>query len=491
MVSHGGSLSGEHGDGQQRAWLLQRMYGDDLVDAFRRFKEIWDPRGRMNPGKVVDPYPVDSDLRLGTDYQPPEVSTEFAYPADAGSFAGATLRCVGVGLCRREEGGTMCPSYMVTHEEQHSTRGRARLLYEMLSGELRAEGWRSTAVRDALDLCLSCKGCKGDCPVNVDMATYKAEFLHHHYRHRLRPRAAYTIGLIPFTARLASPIAGVVNGLSRHDRLAAAAERLAGVATERPIPRLAEQTFLQWSAGRPVPEGVRPPVVVFPDTFSNLFDPTPAEAAVEVLEALGWRVTVPSEPLCCGRPLYDYGMLPTARRLLDRCIRILRPHLRSGTPIVGIEPSCLAVLRDEAHELYPNDPDVQRLGSQAVTLGELLRDHDVELPHLDASALVHGHCHQKAVLDFSADTDVLDRMGVHAEVPDSGCCGMAGSFGFEASHYDVSVAVGERVLLPAVRRAAGDTLVVTDGFSCRTQIADLTGRHALHLSQVVHRAVVG
>ncbi|HWE25662.1 MAG TPA: FAD-linked oxidase C-terminal domain-containing protein, partial [Myxococcales bacterium] len=495
VVSYGGSLSGEHGDGQSRAELLPRMYGPELVQAFREFKAIWDPRGRMNPGKVVDPYRLDENLRLGTSYRPRHVTTVFRYPGDdQGSFARATLRCVGVGECRRHDGGggTMCPSYMVTREEEHSTRGRARLLFEMLEGEVITDGWRSKAVKQALDLCLACKGCKGDCPVNVDMATYKAEFLSHYYARRVRPRSAYAFGLIPRWARLASRMPKLVNALTQMPGVSGLAKLLAGVAPLRQIPRFADHTFVAWFAAREPRERLSDGsnVMIWPDTFTNHFHPEIGEAAVRVLERAGYTVEVPRDWVCCGRPLYDYGMLSTAKRWLRHTLRVLRPALESGTPIIGLEPSCVAVFRDEMLGLFPEDPDAKRLAGQVVLLSEFVagRTGALRSAPLRRNALVHGHCHHKAIMTMRDEVAVLRSLALDLTMPDSGCCGMAGAFGFEKAHYGVSMKCGERVLLPAVRAAPADTLIIADGFSCREQIAQATGRRALHLAEVLDLA---
>jgi FAD/FMN-containing dehydrogenase/Fe-S oxidoreductase len=493
VVGYGGSLSGEHGDGQSRGELLPKMFGPELVQAFREFKAIWDPDGKMNPGKKVDPYRLDQNLRLGTSYRPPSTETHFRYPEDHGSFADAALRCVGVGECRRLGGGTMCPSYRVTLEEKHSTRGRARLLFEMASGDV-IGGWRDESVKEALDLCLACKGCKGECPVAVDMASYKAEFLAHYYRGRLRPRAAYAMGLIHWWARLASLAPGLVNGLAQGP-LGGLVKALGGIAPERALPRFARRTFRSGFFGggrarRAGPSGENRRVILWADTFNDHFHPEVAWAGLEVLEALGFEVVVPRARLCCGRPLYDWGMLGLAKRLLRRVLRELRDELRAGTPVVGLEPSCVAVFRDELGSLFPEDEDARRLAAQTVTLSELLTEHARDrLPRLTGRVLVHGHCHEKAVLKADRELAVLRALGLEVEAPDTGCCGMAGSFGFEAGKYDVSMKVGERVLLPAVRQAPPDVLVVADGFSCREQIVQATSRQPLHLAEVVRRAL--
>ncbi len=483
VVSMGGSISGEHGDGQSKAELLPKMFGDELVGAFREFKSIWDPDWKMNPGKVVDPYPITSNLRLGAGYSPPQPTTHFAYPRDGGSFAHAATRCVGIGNCRRTDGGVMCPSYMVTHEEKHTTRGRARILWEMLNGgEL--ELWRSKEVEEALDLCLSCKGCTNDCPVSVDMPTLKAEFLSRHYRGRLRPRAAYAFGLIDQAARVASKLPEVTNVLGR----APGFKLAAGIHPERQIPQFAPLTLKGWFARRPARDGGGRPVIVWADTFTNHFEPEIGVAVVEALEDAGFHVTIPSGHLCCGRPLYDYGMLDLAEAYLRKVLDRLRGDIRAGVPVVGIEPSCVAVFKDELVNLWPNDEDAQRLSRQSFHFSEFLAGEAEGWtpPQLHGKAILHGHCHHKATGGTAPEKELLERMGLEVEELDASCCGMAGGWGYERGHYDVSVACGERVLLPKVREASGEMLIVADGFSCRSQIEQLQrGRRALHAAQVL------
>ncbi|HEY3934570.1 MAG TPA: FAD-binding and (Fe-S)-binding domain-containing protein [Gemmatimonadales bacterium] len=490
VVRHGGSISGEHGDGQARGIFLTKMYGAELVRAFEEFKAAWDPDNRMNPGRVVHPRRPDQDLRVGPGYAPLPVVTHFAFGDDNGSFAHAAERCVGVGACRRNDGaGTMCPSYAATREEHDSTRGRARLLFEMLQGDVLTDGWKSEPVREALDLCLACKGCKRECPVSVDMATYKAEFLAHHYEGRVRPRSAYTMGLIHQWARLAAPVAPLVNIVTQTPPFSALLKALGGIALERRIPRLASPTFRSWFRRRkPATSGKRR-VILWPDTFSNHFRTAPAIAAVEVLEDAGFEVTIPRRPLCCGRPLYDWGMLDRAKGLWRRTIDTLRDEIRAGTPIVGLEPSCVAAFRDELPGLLPHDDDAQRLSSQTVMLSEFLAGADYRPNPLRRQALVHGHCHHKAVMTMKAEESVMRSLGLEYQLLDSGCCGMAGSFGFEAEKYAVSIAIGEQRLLPAVRAVDRDTLIVANGFSCHEQIAQQTGRVSLHLAEVLQLAL--
>lgn len=493
-LKYGGSLSAEHGDGQARGELIPKMFGEALAQAFREFKAIWDPDWKMNPGTIVDPYRMDQNLRLGTDYHPPALETHFAYPEDDFDFSHAALRCVGVGKCRQvdlDAGEVMCPSYIATREEMHSTRGRARLLFEMLNGTETPDAWDNDDVHEALDLCLACKGCKNDCPVNVDMATYKAEFLSHYYEHHRRPRYAYAFGLIHWWARLASYAPRLANAATQTPGLGRLVRAIGGVTQEREIPVFATQTFQDWFFRRGVRNEGHPRVILFPDTFNNFFHVGTARAAVEVLEAAGYQVVVPRQTLCCGRPLYDYGWLDLARRLWYRMMDALRDEIRAGTPIVGLEPSCVSAFRDELLNFFPNDEDARRLSKNVHTLGEFLVDvaEDYTPPRLERRALMHGHCHHRAVMGTSSEEQLFESMGLDVEVLKSTCCGVAGSFGFEHDHYDVSMACGEHVLLPSVREAAPETFIITDGFSCRHQVAHGTDRRALHLSEVLHLAL--
>ncbi len=493
VVSYGGSLSGEHGDGQAHGHHLEKMYGPELVEAFRAFKRAWDPDWKMNPGKLVDSYAVDENLRISPDYRPREPKTYFSFREDEGSFAAATERCFGMGKCRRRSGGTMCPSFMATREERHSTRGRAHLLFEMVRGEvIGTRGWRDGGVKEALDLCLACKGCKGDCPVSVDIATYKAEFLAHWYERRPRP-PVYAMGLIDVWGRLAAHAPQVVNYLAQTPPFATLLKAAVGLAPERELPQFASLTFKEWFRTRGSVGGEES-VILWPDTFTNHFHPGVGRAAVEVLESAGFRVRVPPGPVCCGRPLYDFGMLGRARRYLRRVLDVLAGDLQAGTPVVVLEPSCLAVFKDELGNLFPDDEDAQRLRDQSMLLSQLLveRAHGWQPPRLGGRALVHGHCHQRALVGTEDDEKLLRQLGVEFEDPNAGCCGLAGSFGYErGERYDVSMKAGERVLLPSVRAAPTDALVVASGFSCRQQIGQATDRRALHLAQVVQMALRG
>lgn len=476
VTSYGGSLSGEHGDGQQRGELLPIMFGERIIQAFGELKQIFDPRDKMNPGKVVHPRPLDADLRWGSDFHPIEPETLFAYPDDDHRFSRAANRCVGVGKCRGHESGVMCPSYRATGEEEHSTRGRARLLFEMLQGDVITDGWRSTEVRDALDLCLACKGCRSDCPVNVDMATYKAEFMHHHYKRRLRPLAHYSMGWLPLLARIAAVAPQAINALAHTPGLTTALRVAGGIDQHRDIPRFATERFTRWFRRRTASASHRRgTVVLWPDTFTNNFDPHIAKAAVAVLEDAGFEVEVPEEAVCCGLTWISTGQLTVAQHVLRRTLKALEPALRDGTPVVVLEPSCAAVFRSDLPELLYGDEDAHRLAQQTRTIGELLAERAPEWRPRErgGKAIMQPHCHQHAILGVGADHTILERAGVSTDVLDAGCCGLAGNFGFERGHYDVSVTCAEDKLMPAVRGAEATTSVIADGFSCRTQIRHL------------------
>ncbi|MFZ1175460.1 MAG: FAD-binding and (Fe-S)-binding domain-containing protein [Mycobacterium sp.] len=494
VVDYGGSLSGEHGDGQSRGELLPIMFGEHVVGAFEQTKALLDPHNRMNPGKVVKPYKLDENLREGANFRPAEPATMFAYPHDEHRFSRAADRCVGVGKCRGDESGVMCPSYRATREEEHSTRGRARLLFEMVQGDVITDGWRSIAVHDALDLCLACKGCRSDCPVNVDMATYKAEFLFHHYRGRFRPMAHYSMGWIPLWARLAAVAPRALNTVTHAPGFSTLVQKAGGIDAHRELPRFAEERFTSWFARRPAAATApsRGRVVLWPDSFVNNFDPDVGKAAVAVLESAGFDVEVPHRTVCCGLTWISTGQLRTAKRVLRRTLTTLSATLRTGTPVVVLEPSCAAVFRSDLPELLYGEEDANRLANQTHTLGELLANKapDWEPPQITAHAMVQQHCHQHAVLGYTHERRLLTDAGVDTDVLDAGCCGLAGNFGFEKGHYDVSVACAEDKLMPALRDADPDTLVLADGFSCRTQIRDLAAdRRPMHVAQVLAGAL--
>jgi FAD/FMN-containing dehydrogenase/Fe-S oxidoreductase len=503
VVSYGGSLSGEHGDGQARAELFPKMFGPELVEAFSRFKSLWDPDWKMNPGKLVRPNKLDDDLRLGAAYKPWQPGTHFKFPQDNGSLAQATLRCVGVGKCRQYEDGVMCPSFRVTREEEHSTRGRAHLLWEMTQGEVIREKWRDPHVKSALDLCLACKGCKSDCPVGVDVATYKAEFLSHHYDRRMHPLGHYGFGHIDRWARLASIAPGFANFITQTPGLRNICKSVAGISQQRAIPPVASESFRSWFAKRPTSPsksalGSASQVVLWPDTFNNYFHPETAIAAVEVLQAAGFVVRLPTGNVCCGRPLYDFGMLGRAKHLLLQTLDVLDREIADGTPIVVLEPSCASVFRDELLNLFPEDPRVKKLARQVFLFSEFVErsasSFNLNWPAIERDvstrkALVHGHCHHKSIMKMEAEEAVLRRLGIDYQMPAPGCCGMAGAFGFEKGKYDISLAIGELELLPAVRNAPSDWLIIADGFSCREQIQQCTGRRAMHLAEVMRSAI--
>jgi Fe-S oxidoreductase len=521
VVAHGGSLSGEHGDGSARAELLPRMYPPPIIAAFEEFKGIWDPDGRLNPDRVVRPARLDEDLRVFVGLPALRDDPELAFAHDRGSFARATRRCLGVGKCVTASGGVMCPSWRATGEEAHSTRGRARLLFEMANGEVIKDGWRSDEVADALDLCLSCKGCKRDCPVGVDMAAYKTEFLAQRYRGRRRPATHYSMGALPrwlhLVGRLPARVVDALNAAARGP-LGAVAKRVGGVAPERAIPPIARRPFTRGarhvakaafgassaakaafaaSGRRPTPDpgapDARPRVLLWPDTFTNHFDPAVAADAVAVLESLGYAVELPPRTVCCGLTWTTTGQVEAARRVLRRSLRTIEPWLAAGVPVVGLEPSCTAALRSDGPELLPDEPLAAQLAGGVRTFAEVLAEHADALRAAvvapGQSALVQVHCHQHAELGVEADQTAMAALGIEAEVLDSGCCGLAGNFGFERGHYAVSMACAERVLLPAVRAAAPDVAVLADGFSCRTQLRQAGTREPVHLASLAARAL--
>ncbi|WP_367125091.1 FAD-binding and (Fe-S)-binding domain-containing protein [Streptomyces phytohabitans] len=498
VVAHGGSLSGEHGDGQARAELLPRMYGPELVGLFGRFKDLWDPDGGLNPGMLVRPDRMDDNLRFAPLPRQP-VDVEFGYPHDGGDFSAAVRRCVGVAKCRDTAAGAgvMCPSFRATGEERHSTRGRARLLHEMLAGEVVTDGWRSEEVRDALDLCLSCKGCRSDCPVGVDMATYKAEFLHHHYAGRRRPAAHYSMGRLPQWLRLASATrtAPLVNAGARIGPLAALGKRLGGLAPERDLPELPRTSFTRWwrrqrggelRAARA--DDVRT-VLLWPDTFTDHLSPEAGTAAVRVLRDARLAVAVPPRSVCCGLTYVSTGQLDEARKVMRRTLDRVEPALDAGLPMTVLEPPCAAALRTDLPELLSDDPRARRLADSVRTFAQTLEEYAPHWapPRVDRPVAGQNHCHQHAVLGDGAERRLRERAGLTGELS-GGCCGLAGNFGFEKGHYDVSAACADDQLLPAVRSALAadpDTELLADGYSCRTQLAQLGGRNSRHLAEVL------
>jgi len=503
VVGYGGSLSGEHGDGQSRGALLPKMFGPEIMQAFVEFKSLWDPSNKLNPHKVVNAYLPTENLRLGADYKPLEPKTHFAFAADDGSLAKATLRCIGLGACRKQDGGTMCPSYMVTLEEEHSTRGRAHLLFEMLQGEVIRDGWQDERVKKALDLCLSCKACKSECPANVDLATYRAEFLSHYYENKPRPLHAYAFGRIDRWARMASPVSRMMNVINSSAIVRPLIDKILGLAPQRHLPRFAEKSFQHWLQNRHSGKlrlnarqassavSKRAEVLLWVDTFNNYFHPETSQAALEILEDAGFQVTTSQQHLCCGRPLYDFGMLEEAKKYLSRILHALGPQIDAGMPIVVLEPSCASVFRDELVNLFPDDARAKKLCAQTFLLSEFLEHHAPGyMPdQFSRKILLHGHCHHKALMKMTDQTSLLMKMGAQVRTPDSGCCGMAGAFGFEKDKFKISQSIGERVLLPAIRQESAETLIVADGFSCREQIRQATGRKAVHFAEVLQMAM--
>ncbi|HJP69914.1 MAG TPA: FAD-binding and (Fe-S)-binding domain-containing protein, partial [Sphingomicrobium sp.] len=487
---YGGSLSGEHGDGQARAELLRIMYGEELLQCFREFKSIWDPLDRLNPGKAVEPFPIDSNLRLGPTYNPLKLETHFSFPSDHGSFAHATTRCVGVGKCRRREVGNevMCPSYLATGEEKHSTRGRAHLLHEAIRGEVIQEGWDSDAVEDALSLCLACKGCKSDCPVGVDVATCKAEFRSHHFAKKPRPRSAYSMSFIDRWANVASYAPTIANALGQTGIM----KWVAGIHPRARLPRFASQTFRSWFHERGNRGMGSNRLILWTDTFNNHFRPRTLIAATQLLERAGFKIIVPKGPLCCGRPLYDWGFLDRARDQLQRILTVLADELDAGTPIVVLEPACASVFKDELRNLLPDRADAERLSSQVHYIADFVLDRIDLFPKFlcGGSALVQAHCHHHAVIGFDGEEALLNSLGLKIERPPQGCCGMAGAFGMAKESFAVGKAIGERVLLPRVRELPNDALIIADGFSCREQIELNGGGTTRHIAELLRERLL-
>lgn len=491
VVKYGGSLSGEHGDGQAKAEFLPIMYGEELICAFEEFKAIWDPANRMNPHKLVHAYKADENLRMGPDYHPAYPSSRFSYVQEGGSFTRAVEHCIGMGKCRSKSGGVMCPSYRATGEERYSTRGRARLFFEMLRGEVIPDGWESKDILQALELCLGCKGCKSDCPTHVDMATFKAEFLSHHYVRNRRPIQAYSMGMIQYWAPVMARMPRMVNFVTQMPLLSTVVKRLSGIAANRSIPRIATQTFRRIFLSRPPKHAGKLKVILWPDTFNDHFRPKTALAAVEVLEHLGFHVTIPQRALKCGRPLYDFGFLDQARENLKELMDELGDDIENGLPIIGLEPSSVSVFRDELPNLFNNDPRAKKLSRQVFAFSEfLLKQPDLVLPSLPGrQAILHVHCHHKALLDAQSESRLLERLGLSVTTPESGCCGMSGSFGFKPEYQALSIKLAENALLPAVRKASSEALVVASGYSCREQIEQGAQRSTLHIAEVVKLAL--
>ena len=488
-IAHGGSLSGEHGDGQARGPLLPKMFGPELMQAFRDFKRLWDPTNHLNPNKMIDGHEIHEDLRLGHDYAPWQPKTHFAFPEDGGSLASATLRCVGVGACRKQDAGTMCPSFMATGEELHSTRGRAHMLWELMQGEVLPNQWKNEDVKKSLDLCLSCKACKSECPVSVDMATYKAEFLAHHYEGGHRPLSHYAFGRIDLWAHIASFAPSLVNAINNAPIIGPFIKSLLHIHPKRTLPRFSKPFTRRPRLAQPTASS---DVFLWADTFNNYFHPSTMQAAHQVLTGAGFNVSLPNEHLCCGRPLYDFGMLDTAKQYLLKILHSLEPQIEAGTPIVVLEPSCASVFRDELTNLLPHDPRAAKLSKQTYLLSEFLVKFApaYQPPKLTGKIIVHGHCHHRATMNMTDEMTILRQTGAEVELLDSGCCGMAGPFGFEKDKYEVSQKLGERVLLPAIRLNSEAT-IIADGFSCCEQITQNTTTRPRHLAEVLVQTTDG
>jgi FAD/FMN-containing dehydrogenase/Fe-S oxidoreductase len=492
VLKYGGSFSGEHGDGQARAALLPKMFGPELMQAFVAFKALWDPLNRMNPGKLIDPvavYDPIENLRVGPGYKAAKPDTWFAYPGDQGIFSEATMRCVGVGACRKHDHGTMCPSYMATREEKHSTRGRAHLLWEMMQGDVLKNGWRNDEVKEALDLCLSCKACKTECPVNVDMATWKAEFLAHFYKGRPHPLQHYAFGFMDRWASIGSVAPALANFPLRTPSLAGLVKRMLHVAPHRDIPSLAPRNFRS-AFLRQARESHASTVLLWPDTWNNYFQPEVLDAAAKVLGEAGHSIEMPTRHICCGRPLYDFGFLDQARKYLQDILDTFAPQIDEGMPVVMLEPSCASVFKDELLNFFPQNQRAIRLSQQTVMLSEMLArsTNGWHPPDMTGQRIiVQAHCHQGAVLGTKDELRLLRATGATVDLLDSGCCGMAGPFGFEANKFELSQTLAERVLLPTVKAAAPEDIIACNGFSCREQIRQNTQRKALHLAQIMAR----
>ena len=474
VVRHDGTLSGEHGDGRTRSELLSSMYSPRMLEAFGAFKHVLDPTNLFNPGVIVDPVPLDADLRatVARPHGRERHTLAFAYPHDDGDFGKAVRRCSGVGACRKDSGGGMCPSYRATRDEQHSTRGRARLLFEMLDGELSGQGWQSDAVADALDLCLACKACSSECPVSVDMATYKAEFLHQRYRRRIRPVAHYSMGWLPWWLRLARRTPRLANAVLKRKLV----RRLGGIDVRRSLPPLATQPPDRLPAGR---DG--DPLVLWVDTFTASFAPEVARDAAEVLRRAGYAVEVVGPDHCCGLTWISTGQLAIARRVLGHTVDALA---RTRGPVVVLEPSCAAAVRGDAPELLAT-PESRDVAARVQTLAEALRGRALPVHPATGPAVAQFHCHHRSVLGTAADRELLTGLGLEVTSVDEGCCGLAGNFGMERGHYEVSMTCAEQSFVPVLSGTDADIPVLADGFSCRLQIQEVTGRRPVHLAQLL------
>lgn len=515
VAKYGGSLSGEHGDGRARSELLPIMYSEDAIKVFGQFKNLFDPKNLLNPGVLVEPDAVDAYLRRPAAHEI-KASGGFSFAHDEGSFTKSIHRCVGVGKCRADNmstgAGFMCPSYQATKDEKDSTRGRARVLQEMANGTLVTGGWKSPEVHEALDLCLSCKACSSDCPAGVDMAQLKSEVLFHTYKGKVRPRSHYILGWLPRWLRLIKKMPKLSNFALKFKPVASMAAWVGGMDQRRSFPQFADQSFSAWwkregkaaaLAAGSLCEGSsalisddsgaaprKPRVVLWTDSFSDALAPVVPQSALKVLTTAGYDVIIPEDEACCGLTWITTGQLDGARKQLSNLMSVLGPFAVNGIPIVGLEPSCTAVLRSDLVDLFPDDPRAQAIAAATHTMAELLTSPETKpaewaVPDLsDVTAVVQPHCHQHSVMGYKADEALLRGAGANIKVM-SGCCGLAGNFGMEKGHYDVSVAVAENMLLPALREAGDGDIFMTDGFSCRTQVSDLMDVDGKSLSEII------
>ena len=502
VVEFGGSLSGEHGDGRARSELLPLMYSPEMIETFGKVKALFDPEEHLNPGVLVRPAALDADLRRPYARPLLPIAGGFSFHEDGGDFTNAVHRCTGVGKCRADtsaSGGFMCPSYLATKDEKDVTRGRARILQELANGSLVTDV-RSPAVHDSLDLCLSCKACSRDCPAGVDMAQYKAEVLHRTYRKRLRPVNHYALGWLPRWAGMITrvpAVARLVNAVLGRRPVAKLVMRLGGMDPRREMVSFTTERFSAWARGGDVTVTASPKqntrqVLLWADSFSESLDGAGARAMVDVLREAGYQVLVPDQQACCGLTWISTGQLDGARRQLERTMSVLAPFAANGVPIIGVEPSCTGVLRSELVDLFPQDPRARMIAEGTYTLAELLTapapigpGDAWQPPALDGLEVVaQPHCHHHSVMGWDADAALLARTGARVTQL-AGCCGLAGNFGMEKGHYDVSVKVAENALLPALRSAGEDAVYLADGYSCRTQAEQLAGRQGIHLAQLL------
>lgn len=488
VVRYGGSLSGEHGDGQAKGEYLRIMYSDEIMNAFADFKSIWDPLNKMNPGKLIHAMPVDANLRLGPDYQRREIPSQFTYDARLGDkgLARETERCIGMGKCRSLDGGTMCPSFRATREEKYSTRGRARLFFELLKGEVIEDAWQNEEVKDSLDLCLSCKGCKTDCPTNVNIARYKTEFLSRYYSEKRRPVMDAMIGRIGEWLPHATKLSPVLN-YAMGNPLVRTAGAYFGLARQAKFPKIASKSFRSTATAKRIlqNEGIRAgnDVLLWVDSFNNGFTPKVLEAGVTVLEALGFTVKLMKRHVCCGRPYYDVGMIDEAKSNLEQILTQLEPVLEDGLPVIVLEPSCLSVFRDEMPGLFPNDKRAKQLEKSIMTLSEFIKSRALELPSINEDVRIHGHCHQKSCGGMGGEQGVLEKLGGKGQVIAAGCCGVAGAYAYHSKTAPIAKIIGENEFKPHIDKIPQEAAVVADGFSCRGQIRNVSGREAMHLAE--------